>query len=490
MSAILQVGNQQIAADQFVSLLSSSQLLPQLLREFFIEQAIASVEYSPEEFDRYCQDLAQKPENFGLSPQKIQEIAPRQLKLQKFKTATWGNQVENTFLHCKEQLDRVLFSLIQSEDVEIIQELYFRLQEGEESFAKLATQYSQGPEAHSNGLVGPIELNNLHPKLAQVLRVSQPGQLSPPIRIDKWLAIVRLDRYIPAQFDDKMRQRLLDELFEAWLYEQIAQHAGAVNLTETRDSLPTPELEEHSEAVDGELESPIAEVPTPGPLAPPAETHSLALPTRSQPRTVQKVAGWLAVALVPFGLGMLTVAGLNHYTAQSDSTSLATSSASVPAVTAAIASQPTEAFREAVSNAMNAANLAQTARSPQEWQEVATHWQAAIALMEKVSDRSGNYDTARAKIPEYQQYLAYAEKMANRSVDAFHEAVNYAMSAAQLAQTARSLPDWEKVAQQWQKAAESMQAVPGDHPRSALAREKAVEYQRNLEYAQAKTSSI
>lgn len=486
MSAILQVGNQQIAADQFVSLLSSSQLLPQLLREFFIEQAIASVEYTPEELDRYCQELAQKPENYGLSPQKIQEVAPRKLKLQKFKIQNWGNQVENTFLHCKDQLDRVLFSLIQSEDVEIIQELYFRLQEGEESFAKLSTQYSQGPEAHSNGLVGPIELNNLHPKLAQVLRVSQPGQLSPPIRIDKWLAIVRLERYIPAQFDEKCQTRLLDELFEAWLQEQIAQHAGAVNFTETRDEAPATLPEE---TLNGELETPQLETLEPPAIAPQSETQPLALPTRSPSSPWQKVAGWIAIALVPFGLGMLTLEGMNRYQAQQTPVNLDAIAASSSQATVA-SNEPTSAFGEAVNNAMAAAELAQTAQSNQDWQEVVNHWQAAIAFMEEVTPQSEQYDVAQTKIPEYAGYLAYAEQMANRSVDAFREAVNNAMRAAELAQTAQSIPEWETVAQYWQKAAESMEAVPNDHPRSTLAQEKAVEYQRNFEYAQAKTASI
>ncbi|MEC4804987.1 MAG: peptidylprolyl isomerase [Jaaginema sp. PMC 1079.18] len=482
MSAILQVGNQQIAADQFVSLLSSSQLLPQLLREFFIEQAIASVEYTPEELERYCQELAQKPENYGLPPQKIQEIAPRKLKLQKFKTQTWGNQVENTFLHCKEQLDRVLFSLIQSEDVEIIQELYFRLQEGEESFAQLSTQYSQGPEAHSNGLVGPIELNNLHPKLAQVLRVSQPGQLSPPIRIDKWLAIVRLERYIPAQFDEKCQARLLDELFEAWLQEQIAQHAGAVNFTESRDEV-VPSVSEAP--LEGELEAPepVSSLP------PQPETPPLALPARSQSSPFKKVAGWIAIALIPFGLGMFTLEGMNRYQARQnpvnlDSITAATSDATVTN------SAPTSTFQAAVNSAMSAANLTQDAKSNQDWQEVVEHWQSAIASLEDVSPESDNYSTAQDKIPEYEGYLEYAEMMANRAVDPFHEAVNNAMRAAELTQDAESTSDWETVAEYWQSAVESMQAVPEDHPRANEAPDKAIEYQNNLDYAQAMTASI
>jgi hypothetical protein len=35
--------------------------------------------------------------------------------------------------------------------------------------------------------------------------------------------IIRLEKHIPAQLDEPMRQRLLHELFVAWLSEQLQQ---------------------------------------------------------------------------------------------------------------------------------------------------------------------------------------------------------------------------------------------------------------------------
>lgn len=483
MSAILQVGNQQIATEQFVSLLKSSQLLPQLLREFFVEQAIAPIDPTTEELQNYCEKLAQKPENYGVSPQKIETIAPRQLKLAKFKEATWGNQVEATFYNCREQLDRVLFSLIQSEDVEVIQELYFRLQEGEASFARLASQYSQGPEAHTNGLVGPIELNNLHPKLAQVLKVSQPGQISPPIRVDKWLVIVRLERYIPAQFDEKMRQRLLDELFEAWLQEKIAQvqQSGSVNFR-TNGELPAIAFEEEILPTDEQaLMLSEAEIEAASSLSDSPEL-ARALPAKStRGASWGKLGTLLMLCLVPFGLGVLTVEIFTQLTSKRAQTP-------VPGTIPVAEVKQEEAFREAVNHAMKAAVLTQTAKSQSEWQLVLSNWQNAIALMQRVPGNSSNAKLAKQKIGEYQKNLDYARGMLARSVDAFHEAVNNAMSAAVLTQSAQSLQDWNTVAEHWQKAIAFMQAVPDDSPNSAVAREKVGEYQKNLNYAQSKAT--
>ncbi|MFN6485147.1 MULTISPECIES: hypothetical protein [unclassified Nostoc] len=72
----------------------------------------------------------------------------------------------------------------------------------------------------------------------------------------------------------------------------------------------------------------------------------------------------------------------------------------------------TDTFREAVSKAINAANLTQSAKSPDEWKIVVSQWEAAIALMKTVPSSSPNYAIAQQKIIEYQKNLNYADKNA------------------------------------------------------------------------------
>ncbi len=74
----------------------------------------------------------------------------------------------------------------------------------------------------ANGLVSPTELGNLPPDLAEILATSQVGQIS-PVSHGEWQMIVRLEKAIPAQLDRAMHQRLLNELFELWLSQQLSQ---------------------------------------------------------------------------------------------------------------------------------------------------------------------------------------------------------------------------------------------------------------------------
>ncbi|PPT08632.1 Permeases of the major facilitator superfamily [Geitlerinema sp. FC II] len=68
--------------------------------------------------------------------------------------------------------------------------------------------------------------------------------------------------------------------------------------------------------------------------------------------------------------------------------------------------------------------------------------------------------------------------------DPFATAVNAAMSAAESAQTASTPEQWQQVANNWQTAIDRMNAVPQDHPKYEVAQQKALDYQKNLDYAQ------
>ena len=61
-----------------------------------------------------------------------------------------------------------------------------------------------------------------------MLTHSQPGQLWTPMQIGEWVVIVRLEKFIPAQLDETMRQQLLNELFAEELQHQLNQLSDVI----------------------------------------------------------------------------------------------------------------------------------------------------------------------------------------------------------------------------------------------------------------------
>jgi parvulin-like peptidyl-prolyl isomerase len=236
MSVMLEyahIGDFQIAQAELVPLLKKYQLLPKILGELEIDRAIGKIECSVAErlraIEQFCdrQGLKSAPQIerwlalYGIERLELSEIAVRNFKIAKFKQATWGGKVASYFLKRKAQLDRVVYSLIRTRELGIAQEIYFRAIAGEQSFAELASCYSQGAEATTGGLIGPVELNSPHPAIARILATQPVGQICPPLHLEQWYVIVRLEQLLPAQLDEAMHQRLLDELFQAWLQSQV-----------------------------------------------------------------------------------------------------------------------------------------------------------------------------------------------------------------------------------------------------------------------------
>ncbi|MBD2388570.1 peptidylprolyl isomerase [Cylindrospermum sp. FACHB-282] len=234
MNPVLQLGDDRpqaasrlgtLTTAEILQLLAEHQILPLLVKEMIIDQAIAQIESTPQEEKLACEQLAQQSQGRqppGMSKEQLQQIAIRQLKLDKFKETAWGGDIDAYFFQRKPQLSRAIYSLISTNDIGMSQEIYFRIQEGEQSFAQLAREYAQGPEAQTDGLVGPVELQTIHPVLAKLLSISQPQQLLPPTQIGDKIIIVRLEKLLPAQLDRSMRQRLLNERFSTWLQTEMA----------------------------------------------------------------------------------------------------------------------------------------------------------------------------------------------------------------------------------------------------------------------------
>jgi len=235
MTGVYKVGETIIKAEEIPSRLKRYQLMPQFLREVILDEATASIACTEEEVAAAIEQFAAQhqltsPEaqqawlqSHQLTREDLEAIARRPIKLEKFKQQQWSHKVESYFITRKSGLDQVVYSLIRTKNPGLAHELYFRISEGEQDFAEAAREYSEGPESRTGGLLGPVSLSQPHPAISKLLSVSQPGQLWAPRPLSEWMVLIRLEKFIPAQLDESMRRRLIEELFETWLREQIAE---------------------------------------------------------------------------------------------------------------------------------------------------------------------------------------------------------------------------------------------------------------------------
>jgi parvulin-like peptidyl-prolyl isomerase len=232
-SLVTQLKQGMLTPQAITSLLYQYGLLPKLLQELLIDQSIADISYDSLALQDASQgfytangitsaaELTAWTERHDLTADRLQEQLQRSLRLDIYKQQTWGHRLESHFLAHKAQLDQVTYSLLRIQDFAMAQEIFFRIQSGEQSFADAVREYSQGAEVETDGVIGPTSLSQPHPLLAARLKSAQVGQVLPPVKVGDWAVVLRLEQYLPAQFDTSTQQKLLEHLYQSWLQESV-----------------------------------------------------------------------------------------------------------------------------------------------------------------------------------------------------------------------------------------------------------------------------
>ena len=216
-----------------LALLRRHNLLAPLIRAEVVAEAVGAVHVEPQQSEELLQSHCQRQglENEAELAAHLQQLQLSQadllwqlelpLRVQHHCQHHFHHKAEARFLARKEQLDRVVYSLLRVKDPFLARELYLQIAGGEANFADLAAEFAEGPERGTKGIVGPVPLTQAHPALAERLRTTTAGQLMEPFQIADWWLVTRLERYEPARFNEAIAEQMAQELFQEWVQEQV-----------------------------------------------------------------------------------------------------------------------------------------------------------------------------------------------------------------------------------------------------------------------------
>jgi parvulin-like peptidyl-prolyl isomerase len=204
----------------------------QLLRSRLLDEASAGFEPEADEvanaWASFCKRNQLDPENpakvppdfMGCPPALLQSVVEREVRIAKWKKALFEPEAAEHFERRKPALDRVVYSLLRVKEAGLARELWFRIKEEEATFAELAPDYASGNEVYTAGIVGPVTFGAMHPALAGVLKSARAGELLKPFAVAEWFLVARVDHHLPAEFDEAMKQQMIEELAAQWLQER------------------------------------------------------------------------------------------------------------------------------------------------------------------------------------------------------------------------------------------------------------------------------
>jgi parvulin-like peptidyl-prolyl isomerase len=225
----------KLSLPEFLAHLARRGRLRPLLLESFAEMALrhecrqAGISVSTEELQRatdgfrYRQGLTGAAETqrwltgAGLSPDDFEAALEHDLLVDKFKRERLEPRVAPHFAVHRDGYARVQFQQIVVESAEIALELLARIREEGEDFAAVVRSHSR-PGTAPLGLVPRYAMPDV---AADAMFAAKPGDIVGPVATDQGYHLFLVEALEEPVLDDSTAALIRDELFDAWLHEQL-----------------------------------------------------------------------------------------------------------------------------------------------------------------------------------------------------------------------------------------------------------------------------
>lgn len=228
----LWLDDQPVSTAEVMAVLRKERKLPELIRNLVLDRALSKVKVSPDREAEILNDFRQKQqiesdEAFAdflkknhLTEQLLQENLCRPHRVVQFREERWGPRANSLYLKHKDRYDRINYRRLQSANADVMQEVFFRLKDKEDTWETMARQFSSGTtniDPHQKSIpAAQIEA----PLLAALLE-SGPGIIIRPVKLDSNTVVVaELESIEASYFDEKLRRLILNQEFENWLREE------------------------------------------------------------------------------------------------------------------------------------------------------------------------------------------------------------------------------------------------------------------------------
>jgi parvulin-like peptidyl-prolyl isomerase len=166
-----------------------------------------------------------------LSVDDFEHLVAHSLITEKLAQQLFGDRVEHFFHQNLLDYSGATIYEVVLEDRELAMEIFYSLQEGDLSFADVAYQYIRDPELkRRGGYIGTVGRKQLRPEISAAVFAAKPPQLIKPVVTAVGIHLIQVEEIVQATLDDRLRQRILMDMFDRWLEEQVAIAATQVRL--------------------------------------------------------------------------------------------------------------------------------------------------------------------------------------------------------------------------------------------------------------------
>ena len=166
------------------------------------------------------EEIKNKKDNEFLISNLKKEISKlaclKKLSLDKF-----SSQAEKIFeIRKSYHYDQYFYSLLRNKNKSQIFEFYYQIEANESSINDLSKEHSLGSEKLKLGIIGPINLVNINPEIAEILKSSKDSIINDPIEIKNEWFLIQREKCVPAIYSKYYENKICMELLEKELEEE------------------------------------------------------------------------------------------------------------------------------------------------------------------------------------------------------------------------------------------------------------------------------
>lgn len=141
---------------------------------------------------------------------------------QKLAEHLFAKDVEKIFVQNKLQFDQIILYQIIVTNLQLAQEIFYEIQEGEISFFDAAHLYDiDENRRHLCGCEGKVYRWGLKPDIAVAVFSAKPGEVIRPIETDRGYHLFMVEKFIQAELTPERYQEILHNLFNEWLSNEV-----------------------------------------------------------------------------------------------------------------------------------------------------------------------------------------------------------------------------------------------------------------------------
>ena len=133
----------------------------------------------------------------------------------------WNHRLESLYLSNKHKLDKVTCGLIRVSSQQLAFELSLRLKNNEVSFSQISAKFAEGPERKFGGRYKNQPMRAFPKEVQSIIRKMKPGEVSKPHSIGERYAILSMESFTAAEFDELTKEIVMMDELEIWLTEVV-----------------------------------------------------------------------------------------------------------------------------------------------------------------------------------------------------------------------------------------------------------------------------